>query len=54
MLFGLTVDVYSEHHKEPINTLCEQNRQLLYVKSGCTFNYHCALKSYEEFKLSGI
>jgi hypothetical protein len=32
MLLKETVGVYYENHKKPINTLCEQNSELINVK----------------------
>jgi hypothetical protein len=40
MLFKEIIAVYSENHVKPINTLCEQNSELLIVKAGGTYNYH--------------
>jgi hypothetical protein len=37
------IAVYSKNHMKHINTLCEQNAELLYVKSGGTYNYHWVL-----------
>jgi hypothetical protein len=34
MLFGETVAVYFENHTEHINTLCGQNGEFWYVKTG--------------------
>jgi hypothetical protein len=42
MLFGETVVVYCESHKEHTYTLCGQNVE--YVKAGGTFSNHWALK----------
>jgi hypothetical protein len=33
------IAVYSENHKKPMNTLCEQNAELLNVKVGGTYSY---------------
>jgi hypothetical protein len=44
MLFREIIAVYSENHMESINTLCEQNVELLNVKAGGRYSYHCALK----------
>jgi hypothetical protein len=44
MLFGETVAVYCENHTEHTDTLCMQNEELLNVKAGGTYNYHCDLK----------
>jgi hypothetical protein len=37
MLFGETVAVYCENHREQTNALCGQNAEFLYVKSGGTY-----------------
>jgi hypothetical protein len=44
MPFKEIIDVYSENHTKPINTLCEQNAELWSVKTGGTYSYHWALK----------
>jgi hypothetical protein len=41
MLFKEIITVYSENHTKPINTLCEQNEEL--VIAGGTYSYHGAL-----------
>jgi hypothetical protein len=38
--------VYSENHKKPTNTICEQNAELLIVKTGGTYSYHWVLKGH--------
>jgi hypothetical protein len=40
MLFKQMISVYSENHMKPINTLCEQNAELLTDKAGGTYSYH--------------
>jgi hypothetical protein len=53
MLFWETITVYYENHMEHTNTLCGQNAEFYYVKSGGTFTatglkrantYHVSLK----------
>jgi hypothetical protein len=44
MTFRETVAVYCENHMEHINALCGQNAELLDIKAGGTYNYHCAFK----------
>jgi hypothetical protein len=44
ILFREIIPVYSENHMKPINTLCGQNAELLNVKVGGTYSYHCAFK----------
>jgi hypothetical protein len=40
MLFGETVAVYCENHRENTDTLCGQNPEFWYVKAGGTYtNY---------------
>jgi hypothetical protein len=39
-----TICVYSENHTKPITKPCGQNADLLNVKAGATYSYHCALK----------
>jgi plasmid maintenance system killer protein len=41
MLFKKIIALYSENKKNPINTLCEQTVELLNVKEGGTYSYHC-------------
>jgi hypothetical protein len=43
MLFK-EITVYYVDDTKPINTICEQSEELLNVKAGGTYNYHCALK----------
>jgi uracil DNA glycosylase len=43
-LFKEIIAVYSENHTKHINTTWGQNAELLNVKSGGTYSYHCALK----------
>jgi hypothetical protein len=38
VLFREIIPVYSEGHMEVINTLCDQNAELLNVKMGRTYN----------------
>jgi hypothetical protein len=40
MLFGETVAVYCENRMEHINTLCGQNAEFWYVKTGGTYTNH--------------
>jgi hypothetical protein len=44
MLFREIIDVYSEKHAKPINTLYGLNAELLNVKAVGTYSYNCALK----------
>jgi hypothetical protein len=44
MLFTEIFAVYSEYHMKPINTLSEQNAELLNAKAGCSYNYHWPLR----------
>jgi hypothetical protein len=44
MLLREIIDVYSDNHTEPINTLCGQSAELLIVKVGGTYKYQCFLK----------
>jgi hypothetical protein len=43
-LFKEIIAVYGENHTKRINTLCGQNVELLNLKTGGTYSYHCALK----------
>jgi hypothetical protein len=43
-LFKEIIAVYCKNHMKRINTLCGQNAELLNVKPGGTYSYHCALK----------
>jgi hypothetical protein len=43
MLFEEITAVYSEYHIKPINKHCGQNAELLNIKVGGIYNYHCAL-----------
>jgi hypothetical protein len=45
-LFREIITVYSENHKKHMNTLCVQNAELLKVKTGGTYSYHCTVKGY--------
>jgi hypothetical protein len=45
MLFKETIAVYSETHTKPI-TFCGQNAELLNVKAGGLYSYHCVLKGW--------
>jgi hypothetical protein len=45
MLFRGIIAVYSENHTKHTNTLCGQNTELLSVKEGGVYSYHCASKS---------
>jgi hypothetical protein len=36
--------VYSKNHIEPVSIVCGRNAELLNVKAGGTYSYHCALK----------
>jgi hypothetical protein len=44
MLFREIIAVYCENHTKHINTLCEQNKGFLNVKSNGTYIYHFALQ----------
>jgi hypothetical protein len=44
MMFGEAATVYCENHTEHANTVCGQNVEVLCVKTGGTYNNHCALK----------
>jgi hypothetical protein len=44
MLFMEIFSVYSENHTKQINTLSEQNAELLIIKAGGTYSYHLTLK----------
>jgi hypothetical protein len=44
MLFGETVAVYCENHKEHTDTLCGQNAKFWRVKTGGTYSDHWGLK----------
>jgi hypothetical protein len=46
MLYSEIIAVCSEIHTKHINTLCEQNVELLNVKYGGTYSNHWALKCY--------
>jgi hypothetical protein len=46
MLFKQIVAVYSENHIESVNTHRGQNSELMIVKAGGTYRYHCALKCF--------
>jgi hypothetical protein len=43
-LFKEVIDVYSENHTKPANTLCGENAELLIVKVRGTYSSHCALR----------
>jgi hypothetical protein len=45
-LFKEIIAVYSQNHMKGINTLCGQNAEVLVIKAGDTYSYHCVLKSY--------
>jgi lipoate-protein ligase B len=42
--FREIIAVYSENHMKLINTLCGKHAELLDVKAGGTYTYHCVLK----------
>jgi hypothetical protein len=44
MWFREIIAAYYENHTKPVNTLCEQNAELLTIKVGGTYSYHWALK----------
>jgi len=44
MVYTEIIVVYSEIHTKHINTLCEQNVELLNVKSGGTYTGHWSVK----------
>jgi hypothetical protein len=44
MLFREELAVYCENHMEHINTLCGQNAEFWYVRSGGAHSNHWALK----------
>jgi hypothetical protein len=44
MLFGETVAVYCENHTEHTDTLCGQNAECWYVKTGGTYSNQWGLK----------
>jgi hypothetical protein len=44
MLLWEIIPVYSENHIKTVNTFCEQNSELLNVKEGGIYSYHCVLK----------
>jgi hypothetical protein len=45
ILFRDIIAVYSENHKKPINTLYEQNVEIiLMIKADGTYSYHWALR----------
>jgi hypothetical protein len=44
MLFNEIISVYPENHTKQINTLCEQNAELLIIKAGGTYTYQWGLK----------
>jgi hypothetical protein len=44
MLFKEIIAVYFQNHTKSINSLCEQNAELLAVKAGDTYSRHWALK----------
>jgi len=44
MLYRKIIAVCSQIHTKHINTLCEQNVELLNVKTGGTYSNHWALK----------
>jgi hypothetical protein len=56
MLFREIIDVYSENHTKPINTLCGQNKELLTVKAGgmLTYSYHWALRVNKPMKVINL
>jgi hypothetical protein len=43
-MFMETVAVYCEDHTEHTDAIFGENRELCYVKAGCTYNNHWALK----------
>jgi hypothetical protein len=40
--------VYLENHEKPINTLCEENEELMIVETGGTYSYHCGFKPLDQ------
>jgi hypothetical protein len=44
MLCRETIAVYCENYMKHTNTLCEQNAEFQYVKTGGTYSNHWALK----------
>jgi hypothetical protein len=44
MLFGKTVAVYCENRTEHTDTLCGQNAEFSYVKTGGKYSNHWALE----------
>jgi hypothetical protein len=44
MPFEKIIDADSGNHTKPINILCGQNANILNVKTGGAYSYHCALK----------
>jgi hypothetical protein len=44
MLFKEIITVYSENRTKTINTLYAQNKELLNIEAGGSYNYDCALK----------
>jgi hypothetical protein len=45
MPFKEIVDVFSKNHTKHVNTICEQNTELLIIKAGGTYGHHSSLKS---------
>jgi hypothetical protein len=43
MLYGEIIAVYSQFHIKHMNTLCEQNVEMLNVKPGSTYSDHWTL-----------
>jgi hypothetical protein len=52
-LFKEIIAVCSESHMKHVNTLCGQNVELLNVKAGGTYSYHCALTEWHIFCSGG-
>jgi hypothetical protein len=44
MLFREAIAVYSDNYMKQTNISCDQNAELLILKAGGTYNYHCTLK----------
>jgi hypothetical protein len=45
ILFREITDVYTQNHRKHINTLCEQNAEILNGRAGVTYRYDGLVKS---------
>jgi hypothetical protein len=44
MLLKVVIPVYTDHHTKYINTLYGQNVELLIIKLGGIYSYHCSVR----------